>query len=92
MREENVAEKAKLASGLHHCRGMTEREAASYLSLSPSHFRRLVEQGKMPRPRLVGQRRIFDAEELDQTFFGFPREGGIEPSFGEEIDTWADFK
>jgi hypothetical protein len=65
-----------------------------YLSLSPSFFRKLVEMKVMPRPRLVGNRRIWDVDELDMAFKALPREGGeAEVIFaGGEGDSWADFK
>lgn len=57
-------------------RGLDEDEAGVYLSLSPSFFRRLVVQKLMPRPRVVGGRRIWDVDELDLAFRALPREGG----------------
>ena len=64
-----------------------------YLSLSPSFFRKLVEQKRMPRPRLADGRRIWDVDELDLAFKTLPREGGeAEVVFASEGDSWADFK
>lgn len=51
--------KAIIASRLPVRRSLDENEAAIYLSLSPSFFRKLVADGRMPRPRLVDERRIF---------------------------------
>jgi excisionase family DNA binding protein len=74
-------------------RGLDENEAAVYLSLSPSFFRKLVEDGRMPRPRLADGRRIWDVEELDLAFKMLPREGGdADAIFRSETDSWADFK
>ncbi len=86
--------KAIIAGRLPIRRGLDENEAAVYLSLSPSFFRKLVTQGKMPRPRLVGERRIWDVEELDLAFKALPREGGeTEPIFqSHDVDTWADYQ
>jgi excisionase family DNA binding protein len=86
--------KAIIAGRLPIRRGLDENEAAVYLSLSPSFFRKLVTQKKMPRPRLVGERRIWDVEELDLAFKALPREGGeTEPIFqSNDLDSWADFK
>jgi hypothetical protein len=77
-----------IAARLPIRRGLDEREAAVYLSLSPSFFRRLVEEKLMPRPRLAGCRRIWDVEELDQAFRALPREGG---DSSENSNSWADF-
>ena len=85
--------KASIAGHLPVRRGLDENEAAVYLSLSPSFFRKLVEQKLMPRPRVVAGRRIFDVEELDLAFKALPREGGEgEPIFAEGGNSWADFK
>ena len=85
--------KASVAGRLSVRRGLDENEAAVYLSLSPSFFRKLVAQKMMPRPRVVGGRRIWDVEELDLAFKALPREGGdAEVIFASEDDSWADFK
>jgi hypothetical protein len=85
--------KAVIAARLLVRRGLDENEAAIYLSLSPSFFRKLVGQGRMPRPRLVGERRIWDVEELDLAFKALPREGGEHKSiFNASGDSWADFE
>lgn len=75
-------------------RGLDENEAAVYLSLSPSFFRKLVELKLMPRPRLAGARRIWDIDELDLAFKALPREGGnAEPIFtSSEGNSWEDFE
>jgi excisionase family DNA binding protein len=67
-------------------------EAAVYLSLSPSFFRRLVDQGVMPRPRVAGSRRIWDIEELDMAFKALPRDGGDDAPLGTAGgDSWTDY-
>jgi hypothetical protein len=71
-----MATKALIASRLPLRRGLDENEAAIYLSFSPSFFRRLVVEKKMPRPRLAAGRRVWDVEELDLAFKALPREGG----------------
>jgi excisionase family DNA binding protein len=89
-----MTSKAVIAGRLPIRRGLDENEAAIYLSLSPSFFRRLVTDGRMPRPRLIGERRIWDVEELDLAFKTLPREGGdvqplfIDESHGEAANPW----
>ena len=89
-----MTSKAVIAGRLPIRRGLDENEAAIYLSLSPSFFRKLVELKKMPRPRLIGERRIWDVEELDLAFKALPREGGqAEPIFtSQDNDSWADYQ
>ena len=43
---------------------VAEKGAANLLDLKPAEFRRLVEQGVLPRPRRVGPYERWDAEEL----------------------------
>lgn len=76
-------------------RGLDECEAAVYLSISPSFFRKLVEGRLMPRPRVVGSRRIWDVDELDLAFKALPREGGDADVAFETVEvsnSWADFE
>ena len=76
-----MASKAVIAGRLPVRRGLDESEAAVYLSFSPSFFRKLVGEGRMPRPRLADGRRIWDVEELDLAFKALPREGGDNDPF-----------
>ena len=79
--------KSDIASRLLLRRGLGESEAAMYLSLSPSYFRRLVEAGEMPRPRIVGSRRVWDVDDLDAVFKALPYEEG--PAIaGSEVGEW----
>jgi hypothetical protein len=87
--------KARIAVRLTIRRGLDERESAVYLSLSPSFFRRLVARALMPRPRIVGRRRIWDVDDLDFAFKALPREPGISvPSEvpAEDADSWSDYQ
>lgn len=84
-----MASKSTVAARLPVRRGLSESEAAVYLSLSASFFRKLVEQGVMPRPRIAGARRIWDIEELDVAFKALPREGEDEAT---GVDSWADYQ
>jgi excisionase family DNA binding protein len=85
--------RASAAARLPVRRGLSEVEAAIYLSVPPSFFRRLVDQGVMPRPRVAGGRRIWDVEELDVAFKALPREGGDEALFGGDGgNSWADYQ
>jgi len=86
--------KAIIAGRLPVRRGLDENEAALYLSFSPSFFRKLVAEKRMPRPRLADGRRVWDIEELDLAFKALPREGGdAAPIFGEDAaaaNPWDD--
>ena len=84
-----MVSKACVAARLPVRRGLSESEAAVYLSFSPSFFRQLVEQGIMPRPRVIHGRRAWDVEELDAAFRALSRQGDP-PSEGG--NSWSDYE
>ena len=86
-----MASKASIAMRLPVRRGLSEVEAAVYLSLSPTFFRRLVDQGVMPRPRVAGNRRIWDIEELDVAFKALPRDGDDATCAAASGGSWTDY-
>ena len=47
-----------------------------YLGISPSKFDELVNDGRMPRPRIIDSRKVWDVYELDMAFDELPREDG----------------
>jgi excisionase family DNA binding protein len=55
-------------------RGLSRTEAATYLGISPSKFDELVRDGRMPRPRLIDARKLWDVYELDMAFDELPHE------------------
>jgi predicted DNA-binding transcriptional regulator AlpA len=55
-------------------RGLSRIEAAIYLGISPSKFDELVKDGRMPRPRTIDSRKLWDIHELGVAFDDLPRE------------------
>lgn len=53
-------------------RGFNRRESAAYVGISPSKFDELVADGRMPRPRCIDKRRVWDRYELDDAFEALP--------------------
>lgn len=49
-------------------RGLSRLEAARYVGVSPTTFDKLVSDGKMPRPKEIGARRVYDRAQLDSAF------------------------
>lgn len=78
--------KIAIGSRLPFRRGLSEPEAALYVGLGSSKFHELVATGAMPRPHLIGRRRIWDIDDLDAAFKALPVEG----SETCEADTWSD--
>jgi hypothetical protein len=67
--------KADVASRMVMRRGLSEAEAAIYISLGASKFAQLVRDGRMPRPRLIDGRRVWDVDDIDAAFKAMPVEG-----------------
>lgn len=65
--------------------GLGETEAAAAIGISASKFRRLVKEARMPRPRRIDGRAVWDVDELRAAFKALPHEGE-----SEKVDTWAD--
>lgn len=52
---------------------ISREAAAAYVSLSPNTFDTMVEEGRMPRPRRLGDRRkAWDVRELDSAVDSLP--------------------
>jgi excisionase family DNA binding protein len=66
--------------------GLSVDEAAEFLSIGVTLFLVMVADGRMPRPRMLNGRKVWDIDEVTRAFRALPREGG-EPV---EVDTWAD--
>ena len=49
-------------------RGLSRVEAAGYVGVSPTTFDRLVSEAKMPKPKRIYARLIWDVRQLDAAF------------------------
>lgn len=49
-------------------RGLSRVEAAAYVGVSPSLFDLLVRDGRMPRPKRLNSRTVWDRKKLDHAF------------------------
>ena len=60
-------------------RGLSRAEAASYVGVSPSLFDQMVQDGRMPGPKTVNSRVIWDRIRLDQCFDALPDREAANP-------------
>ena len=65
--------------------GLGEMEAAAAIGVSASKFRTLVREARMPPPRRIDSRVVWDVDELREAFKALPHEGE-----SEGFDTWVD--
>lgn len=49
-------------------RGLSRVQAAAYVGVSPSLFDELVKDGRMPTPKRINSRTIWDRMKLDEAF------------------------
>lgn len=49
-------------------RGLNRVEAARYIGVSPGTLDKLIAEGRMPEPKPVGARRVYDRNALDYYF------------------------
>lgn len=52
--------------------GMDRLEASAYVCVSTTLFDQMVSDGRMPSPKVVGSRKIWDREELRRAFKALP--------------------
>lgn len=61
-------------------RGLNRVQAAAYVGVSPSLFDEMVGDGRMPGPKHINARRVWDRTALDGAFTALPdSEGGPNP-------------
>jgi len=66
----------KLQDGLAYPpRAMRAERSAAYLDMSRSKFLQLVDEGRLPKPKVIDGIRIWDRLALDAAFNDFPDRG-----------------
>jgi hypothetical protein len=60
-------------------RGLSRVEAAAYVGVSPSLFDEMVVDRRMPGPKLINSRVVWDRLKLDEAFTALPDRDGEEP-------------
>jgi predicted DNA-binding transcriptional regulator AlpA len=53
-------------------RGLSREQAAAYVGISPSLFDMLVSDGRMPSPKRINSRVVWDRLQLDAAFVALP--------------------
>jgi hypothetical protein len=54
--------------------GLKRADAAAYISVGPTKFDEMVKDGRMPPPRCIDSRRVWDRRELEVYFGDLPRQ------------------
>lgn len=57
-------------------RGLSREQAAEYIGVSASLFDLMVGDGRMPKPKMLNTRTIWDRRRLDAAFAALPDKDG----------------
>lgn len=63
-------------------RGLARPEAARYVGISPTTFDEMVKDGRMPKPKMIGSKPIWDVRALDLFFDELPDQGTAPDKWG----------
>jgi excisionase family DNA binding protein len=77
--------RAAISSRLPVIFGLSRAEAAAAVGVSANTFDAMVKDGRMPAPRLIGGRKVWDVDDLRAAFKAMPRDGEA-----SEGSSWAD--
>lgn len=68
--------------------GMSRTEAAEYIGVSTTLFDQMVEDGRMPRPKEIGTRRVWSRPAVESAFANLPDAAGSASLPGPKV-VWA---
>lgn len=60
-------------------RGLSRTLAASYIGVSPTKFDEMVADGRMPKPKQIDGRVVWDRARLDESWDALPDKGAANP-------------
>ncbi len=77
-------QKATRGLPLPTARGLNRVSAAAYVGVSTTLFDQMIADGRMPKPKRINARTVWDVRKLDLAFDALPGDEDGEPS-----DEWA---
>jgi predicted DNA-binding transcriptional regulator AlpA len=60
-------------------RGIHREEAAAYIGIGATLFDSMMRDGRMPRPKQIGGRKVWDVRALDRAFDSLPDDSDSNP-------------
>ena len=67
-------------------RGLSRVEAAAFIGVSPSMFDQMVKDGRMPGPKRIGSRVVWDRLKVESYFAALPDEDGDQENPFDRIE------
>lgn len=71
-----MAKQQTIPGGLEP-RGLNRIVASLYIGVSPTKFDQLVDEGRMPGPKRIDGRKVWDRRALDEAFWALPEDGEV---------------
>jgi predicted DNA-binding transcriptional regulator AlpA len=69
-------------------RGLCRLAAAQYVGVGASKFDEMVGDGRMPPPKRIDARKVWDRAALDEAFWGLPDDAAVAPP--QAVNPWDD--
>jgi predicted DNA-binding transcriptional regulator AlpA len=60
-------------------RGLSRVQAAAFVGVSPSLFDQMVDDGRMPKPKRINARAVWDRMQIDDAFAAIPDKNDKNP-------------
>ena len=70
-------------------RGLSREQAAEYIGVSPSLFDMMVKDGRMPTPKRINARNVWDRLQVDAAFAVLPSNDAPANPWDEIMPTWV---
>jgi predicted DNA-binding transcriptional regulator AlpA len=68
-------------------RGLSREQSAQYIGISPSLFDQLVKDGRMPKPKRINARTVWDRRKLDEAFDALDDDSAVCDPWDEILKT-----
>lgn len=66
-------------------RGLSRVQAAEYVGIGATKFDELVNDGRMPKPKRIDGRKVWDRVQLDEAFAALNDEGATKPNPWDDL-------
>ena len=66
-------------------RGLNRVRSAAYVGVGPTLFDEMVEDGRMPPPKRINSKTVWDRQALDEAFVALPSDDDANPWDREDV-------